>query len=282
MAEVVYIAAAMVAPIVVRSQPGALQPDHHPLRPFRLDARPRLGAIQLFVDNAQEAYDPTLLATRLAEHPDVLLPVSSARTASRSRTPRAGNSSTTRRCRISSGISSSRSRCSTPRDRRRRDHSRYPLLLQLRHHLEAPWRRARGASVLVGRCWRTEAHYRAFELAPTRGRRTRRRRARLDRGHREGRHRRVARRRRAVGLVASCRSGRFLPPSSASRWARRRRRVRARPRRAPGAAPPLFAESPRRSTGGRPSLVARLRVRRPRPPPRFREVFAGRRPPTSD
>src|SRR6266498_3139865 len=33
------------------------------------------GVIQLFAENAQEAYDLMLLATRLAEHPDVLLPV---------------------------------------------------------------------------------------------------------------------------------------------------------------------------------------------------------------
>jgi pyruvate ferredoxin oxidoreductase alpha subunit len=33
------------------------------------------GAIQLFAESAQEAYDLTVLAPRLAEHPDVLLPV---------------------------------------------------------------------------------------------------------------------------------------------------------------------------------------------------------------
>jgi pyruvate ferredoxin oxidoreductase alpha subunit len=33
------------------------------------------GAIQLFAENAQEAYDLMLMAPRLAEHPDVLLPV---------------------------------------------------------------------------------------------------------------------------------------------------------------------------------------------------------------
>ena len=33
------------------------------------------GVIQLFAEHAQEAYDLMLLATRLAEHPDVLLPV---------------------------------------------------------------------------------------------------------------------------------------------------------------------------------------------------------------
>jgi pyruvate ferredoxin oxidoreductase alpha subunit len=33
------------------------------------------GVIQLFAENAQEAYDLTVIAPRLAEHPDVLLPV---------------------------------------------------------------------------------------------------------------------------------------------------------------------------------------------------------------
>jgi pyruvate ferredoxin oxidoreductase alpha subunit len=33
------------------------------------------GVVQLFVENAQEAYDAMLLATRVAERPDVLLPV---------------------------------------------------------------------------------------------------------------------------------------------------------------------------------------------------------------
>jgi pyruvate ferredoxin oxidoreductase alpha subunit len=33
------------------------------------------GVIQLFAENAQEAYDLMVIATRLAEHPDILLPV---------------------------------------------------------------------------------------------------------------------------------------------------------------------------------------------------------------
>ena len=76
MAEIVYIAAAMRAPIVVAlgnralSGPINIHCDHSDSMLIR-DS----GAIQLFVENAQEAYDATLLATRLAEHPDVLLPV---------------------------------------------------------------------------------------------------------------------------------------------------------------------------------------------------------------
>ena len=76
MAEVVYIAASMRAPIVVAlgnralSGPINIHCDHSDSMLIR-DS----GVIQLFVENAQEAYDVTLLATRLAEHPDVLLPV---------------------------------------------------------------------------------------------------------------------------------------------------------------------------------------------------------------
>ena len=76
MAEVVYIAASMRAPIVIAlgnralSGPINIHCDHSDSMLIR-DS----GAIQLFVENAQEAYDATILATRLAEHRDVLLPV---------------------------------------------------------------------------------------------------------------------------------------------------------------------------------------------------------------
>jgi pyruvate ferredoxin oxidoreductase alpha subunit len=76
MAEVVYIAAAMRAPIVMAlgnralSGPINIHCDHSDSMLIR-DS----GVVQLFVENAQEAYDVMLLATRLAEHPDVLLPV---------------------------------------------------------------------------------------------------------------------------------------------------------------------------------------------------------------
>jgi pyruvate ferredoxin oxidoreductase alpha subunit len=76
MAEVVYIAASMRAPIVMAlgnralSGPINIHCDHSDSMLIR-DS----GAIQLFAENAQEAYDLTLVAVRLAEHPDVLLPV---------------------------------------------------------------------------------------------------------------------------------------------------------------------------------------------------------------
>ena len=76
MAEVVYIAAAMRAPIVMAlgnralSGPINIHCDHSDSMLIR-DS----GVAQLFAENAQEAYDLTLMAPRIAEHPDVLLPV---------------------------------------------------------------------------------------------------------------------------------------------------------------------------------------------------------------
>ena len=76
MAEVVYIAASMRAPIVMAlgnralSGPINIHCDHSDSMLIR-DS----GVVQLFAENAQEAYDLTIVAPRLAEHPDVLLPV---------------------------------------------------------------------------------------------------------------------------------------------------------------------------------------------------------------
>ncbi len=76
MAEVVYIAASMRAPIVMAvgnralSGPINIHCDHSDSMLVR-DS----GVVQLFAENAQEAYDLTVLAPRIAEHPDVLLPV---------------------------------------------------------------------------------------------------------------------------------------------------------------------------------------------------------------
>jgi pyruvate ferredoxin oxidoreductase alpha subunit len=76
MAEIVYIAAAMRAPIVMAvgnralSGPINIHCDHSDTMLVR-DS----GVIQLFAENAQEAYDLMLMAPRIAEHPDVLLPV---------------------------------------------------------------------------------------------------------------------------------------------------------------------------------------------------------------
>src|SRR5437762_1087535 len=76
MAEVVYIAASMRAPIVMAvgnralSGPINIHCDHSDSMLVR-DS----GVIQFFAENAQEAYDLMVMAPRIAEHPDVLLPV---------------------------------------------------------------------------------------------------------------------------------------------------------------------------------------------------------------
>lgn len=76
MIEVVYIAASMRAPIVMAvgnralSGPINIHCDHSDSMLAR-DS----GAVQVFVENAQEAYDFTVMAPRIAEHPDVRLPV---------------------------------------------------------------------------------------------------------------------------------------------------------------------------------------------------------------
>jgi len=76
MIEVVYIAAAMRLPIVMAianralSGPINIHCDHSDAMLGR-DA----GVVQLFAENAQETYDFMLMALRVAEHPDVLLPV---------------------------------------------------------------------------------------------------------------------------------------------------------------------------------------------------------------
>ena len=76
MAEVVYIAASMRAPLTMAignralSGPINIHCDHSDSMLIR-DS----GIVQLFAENAQEAYDLMVLAPRLAEHPAVLLPV---------------------------------------------------------------------------------------------------------------------------------------------------------------------------------------------------------------
>lgn len=76
MVENIYIAASMRLPIVLAignralSGPINIHCDHSDAMLAR-DS----GTIQIFVENAQEAYDYMVMAPRLAEHPDVLLPV---------------------------------------------------------------------------------------------------------------------------------------------------------------------------------------------------------------
>ena len=76
MIEILYIAASLRAPVVVAlgnralSGPINIHADHSDAMLAR-DA----GAIIMFAENAQEAYDLMLVGTRLAEHPAVMLPV---------------------------------------------------------------------------------------------------------------------------------------------------------------------------------------------------------------
>jgi pyruvate ferredoxin oxidoreductase alpha subunit len=76
MAEVVYIAAGMRAPIVMGvgnrslAAPLNIHADHSDSMLIR-DS----GVIQLFAESVQEVYDLAVMAPRIAEHPDVMLPV---------------------------------------------------------------------------------------------------------------------------------------------------------------------------------------------------------------
>jgi pyruvate ferredoxin oxidoreductase alpha subunit len=76
MAEMVYIAAGMRTPIVMAvgnralSAPLNIHCDHSDSMMIR-DS----GVIQLFAESVQEAYDHMVMAARIAEHPDVMLPV---------------------------------------------------------------------------------------------------------------------------------------------------------------------------------------------------------------
>ena len=76
MMEIVYIAASMRAPIVMSicnralSGPINIHCDHSDSMAAR-DS----GAIQIYGEDAQEAYDYTLMAQRLAENEDIMLPV---------------------------------------------------------------------------------------------------------------------------------------------------------------------------------------------------------------
>ena len=76
MAEVVYIAASMRAPLTMAvgnralSGPINIHCDHSDSMLVR-DS----GVVQLFAENAQEAYDLMVMAPRIAEHPAVSLPV---------------------------------------------------------------------------------------------------------------------------------------------------------------------------------------------------------------
>ncbi|HEU4742557.1 MAG TPA: hypothetical protein VFS50_13265 [Meiothermus sp.] len=76
MVEIVYIAASLRAPLVMAvgnralSGPINIHADHSDAMLAR-----DTGWVQLFAENAQEAYDLMVMSPRVAEHPEVLLPV---------------------------------------------------------------------------------------------------------------------------------------------------------------------------------------------------------------
>ena len=234
MAEVVYIAAAMRAPIVMAlgnralSGPINIHCDHSDSMLIR-DS----GVVQLFAENAQEAYDLTVIAPRLAEHPDVLLPVLVCQdgfTITHSAEPVElladedvrGSSATTR----------SRIRCSTPRSRRRRARSRCRTTTSscgasrsraLEAALEAFAERRGRVRAALGPL------VRPGRGVPARRRGARARRARLVGRDDQGRRRRAARRGRA-GRAAQDRLLPAVPGRGGSRALLGRRRLRDRPR----------------------------------------------------
>ncbi len=78
MVEIVYIAASMRLPMVMTvvnralSAPLNIHCDHSDSMLAR-----EAGWMQLYAENCQEAYDNTIQAVRISEHPDLLLPVMS-------------------------------------------------------------------------------------------------------------------------------------------------------------------------------------------------------------
>ena len=278
MAEVVYIAASMRAPIVMAvgnralSGPINIHCDHSDSMLVR-DS----GVIQLFAENAQEAYDLMVMAPRLAEHPDVCCRCSSARTASRSRT---------RRSRVElladDDVRGFVGDYRIP----------YPLLDIAHPTTQGPFAMpdyyfelrapadGRDASAPAGASRAREEFERALRpRATARSRRTRiderrprDRLPRLDGRHGQGRRRRAARRGERVGLLEI----RSFRPFPARRFARRC--STASRRRRCSTAPTRPAERRRSSpsvaaalagTGAR-VRAPRLRPRRPRAPSRGR------------
>ena len=129
MAEVVYIAASMRAPLTMAvgnralSGPINIHCDHSDSMLIR-DS----GVVQLFAENAQEAYDLMVMAPRIAEHPASRCRCSCARTGSRSPMPPSPCAcSRTRRCARSSASTGRRcGRCSMPATRPRTGRSPCP------------------------------------------------------------------------------------------------------------------------------------------------------------
>ena len=275
MAEVVYIAASMRAPIVMAlgnralSGPINIHCDHSDSMLIR-DS----GVIQLFAENAQEAYDLTVIAPRLAEHPAVLLPVLV--------------------CQDGFTITHSAEPVELLADDIVRgfvgDYRIPHSVLDVAHPTtQGPFampdyyyefRRQQAAAIeaseiafgdLASEFERLcRPQLRRGRGVPARRRRDRDRRARLDGRHREGRRRRAARRGRGA---SACSGSPRSDPSPLRRWSPRcggrRVRRRARPRRLAG----RDATAP--CGGGGRALRQRLRA------PRCRLRPGRARPPSS-
>ena len=119
MHEILYIAAGNRLPIVMAMvnrtlcAPINIHGDHSDAMGSR-----DCGWIQLFCQDAQEVYDTTIQAVRIAEHPDVCLPVMVCFDGFTSPTTWSGSRCWTRpRSRSSSASTSPRSTCSTRRTR---------------------------------------------------------------------------------------------------------------------------------------------------------------------
>ena len=250
MAEIVYIAASMRAPVVMAlgnralSGPINIHCDHSDSMLIR-DS----GAIQLFAENAQEAYDLTVLAPRLAEHPEVLLPVIvcvDGFTITHSAEP-VEPARRRRTCAPSSASTGSR----TPSSTSRSPTTQGPFAMPDYYY---ELRRGQAAAIEDALEVFERARRRADETSPAadvrrrRGLPARRRRARarlprLDRRHREGRGRRAARRGRggrpAADLLVPAVPGRRDPARRSP--ASTRSSCSTAPTR-PGGAPPLVVE----------------------------------------
>ena len=244
MAEVVYIAASMRAPIVMAvgnralSGPINIHCDHSDSMLIR-DS----GVVQLFAENAQEAYDLMVMAPRIAEHPDVLLPVLVCQdgfTITHSAEPVELLADERRHGTSSATYARPASRCSTSRTRRRRARSRC---------------RTTTSSSGASRLPRSRPRCRCSTRSPTEFERALAAAAtapveayRLDdaeraivalgstRRHRQGRRRRAARRRARPSACCKIVSFRPFPAERVARAARAACDVgdRARPRRLAG------------------------------------------------
>ena len=287
MAEVVYIAASMRAPVVMaRREPGAVRPDQHPLRPLRLDADPRLGRDPAL--RRERRRRPTTSPCSRRASPSTRTSCcrcSSASTASRSRTrPSPSRCSPTRRCGTSSARTASRTRCSTLARRPRRARSRCRTTT-------SSCAAQQTAAIEAAAVSSSELGDELSELTgrPTRpSRRTGRRRgprarlSRFDRRHRQGRRRRAPREGEPVGLLRICSYRPFPPPRSRDRAAGAVDIAVLDRADSPGGPPPLAVEVPTRSAGGSGatstgSADATFTRRPPRGPARDRREYVGLR-----